>query len=48
MTRLNVHCTVIWQDVVVDTLHKDGSFTVLRLAVDTCGYVRQCARRQSG
>jgi hypothetical protein len=47
MTRLTGHCTVSWQDVVVDTVHKDRPFTVFQLAVHTCGYGRQCARRQS-
>jgi len=47
MTRLTGRCTVSWQDVVVDTLHRDRPFTVFQLAVHTCGYGRQCARRQS-
>ena len=47
MTRLTGHCTVSWQDEVADTFHKDRPFTVFQLAVHTCGYGRQCARRQS-
>jgi len=31
----------------MDTVHKDRTFTVFQLAVHTCGYGRQCARRQS-
>ena len=47
MKRLTGHCTLSWQDVVVDTLHKDRPFTVFQLTVHTCGYGRQCARIQS-
>ena len=46
-TRLTGHSAVIWLDVVVDTLHIDRPFTVFQLAVHTCGYGRQCVRRQS-
>jgi len=38
MTRLTGHCTVSWQDEVVDTLHKDRPFTLFQLTVHTCGY----------
>jgi len=47
MTRLTGRSTVSWLDVDVETLRKDGPFTVLHLAVHTCGYGRQCARRES-
>jgi len=40
MTSLSRHFTV-------DTVHKDRPFTVYQLAVHTCGYGRQCARKVS-
>jgi len=47
MTSLTGQCTVSWKDVVVDTVHKDRPFTVYQLALHTCWYGQQCARKLS-
>ena len=47
ITRRNGHWVFRWLGLVFDNLHKDRPFTVFQLAVHTCGYGLQCARRQS-
>jgi len=47
MTRLTGHCTVSWQDVVVDTLNKDLPFSLFQLTVHTGEYGRKYGSRQS-
>jgi len=47
MTRLTGHCTVSWQDEVMDTLHKGRLFSLFLLTVHTSGYDRKYGRRLS-